>query len=63
MPQLPQLGPNGCSEMVGKHISILAPGFEAEQRALLDQIGSGKEVARYHDARRRKDGNPCAGLL
>ena len=46
-----------AEEMVGKHISILAPGFEPEQRALLDQVRSGEEVAPYDGVRRRKDGS------
>src|SRR5262249_34524965 len=46
-----------ADEMVGKHISILAPGFEAEQRGLLDQVRSGEEVAPYDGVRRRKDGS------
>jgi len=46
-----------ADEMVGKHISILAPeGLWPEQRTLLEQIRSGREVAPYDTVRRRKDG-------
>jgi two-component system CheB/CheR fusion protein len=47
-----------ADEMIGKHISILAPeGLGPEQRALLEQIRSGKEVAPYDSVRRHKDGS------
>jgi two-component system CheB/CheR fusion protein len=52
-----------AEEMVGKHISILAPeGFEPEQHALLEQARSGKEMAPYDTLRRHKNGDGCAGL-
>jgi two-component system CheB/CheR fusion protein len=45
-------------EMVGRHISILAPeGSETEQGALLEQIRSGNEVPPYDTVRRHKDGS------
>jgi PAS domain S-box-containing protein len=47
-----------AEEIVGKHISVLAPeGFEAEQRSLLQQVQSGKEVSPYDTRRRRNDGS------
>ena len=45
-------------EMIGKHIAILASkGLEAEQRALLEKVGSGKEVPPYDTVRRHKNGS------
>src|SRR5215475_415379 len=45
-------------EMIGSHISVLAPeGFEHERRALLQQIRHGHEVEPYDTMRRRKDGS------
>jgi two-component system, chemotaxis family, CheB/CheR fusion protein len=47
-----------AEEMNRKHISILAPeGLEPEQRALLEQVRSGKEVAPYDSVRRQKNGS------
>src|SRR5262249_22127222 len=47
-----------ADEMVGKHISILAPeGLEAEQRVLLEQIRCCQEVLPYDTVRRHKDGS------
>jgi two-component system CheB/CheR fusion protein len=46
-----------AEEMIGKHISVLAPeGFETEQCSLLEQVQSGKEVLPYDTVRRHKDG-------
>ena len=46
-----------ADEMIGRHISILAPeGFVPEQGTLLEQIRSGREVAPYDTVRRHKNG-------